>query len=337
MQFDEVLVREDVFASDTLAVVDTMAPDPCELEVAGQFAVHLERQVLDRPVSRNREWCFEVGRFSGSLGVDADDIEGLVDDTAKLFAGGLLVEFHVDTLATGTGQLLEQLDSQPGIGIGCPGDDQQRLDVHDTEVVFFEPGMIRESGFSLSELLNYGGGLIGCVVVAAVKEQQCQVGGSDEAFAAARPVLEAEAECFRAEVLADISGHPDLRTALMSFGRKFLSFLGEQDSVEFTCLIHEVARDYPQIGRTFYTAAFEAVCAAVCGLLVQGQENGDLRDDFDPRDVAEDLISLLKGFGMVRAQLGLTTLPYKDIDQHVTRAVDTILVAYRASGGVGSA
>ena len=85
------------------------------------------------------------------------------------------------------------------------------------------------------------------------------------------------------------------------------------------------------------TAAFEAVCAAVCGLLVQGQENGDLRDDFDPRDVAEDLISLLKGFGMVRAQLGLTTLPYKDIDQHVTRAVDTILVAYRASGGVGSA
>ncbi len=150
-------------------------------------------------------------------------------------------------------------------------------------------------------------------------------------------VLEAEAECFRAEVLADISGHPDLRTALMSFGRKFLSFLGEQDSVEFTCLIHEVARDYPQIGRTFYTAAFEAVCAAVCGLLVQGQESGDLRDDFDPRDVAEDLISLLKGFGMVRAQLGLTTRPYKDIDQHVARAVDTILVAYRASDGVGSA
>ena len=53
--------------------------------------------------------------------------------------------------------------------------------MHDTEVVFFEPGMIRESGFSLRELLNYGGGLIGCVVVAAVKEQQCQVGGSDEA------------------------------------------------------------------------------------------------------------------------------------------------------------
>jgi TetR/AcrR family transcriptional repressor of mexJK operon len=146
-------------------------------------------------------------------------------------------------------------------------------------------------------------------------------------------VLEAEADVFRAEVLGDISSHPDLRTALTSFGRKFLSFLSEQDSVKFTCLIHEVARDYPQVGRIFYTAAFEAVCTAVSGRLAQGQETGELRGDFDPADVAEDLISLLKGFGTVRAQLGLTTRPYKDIDQHVARGVDTILIAYRASDG----
>lgn len=41
MQFDEVLVREDVIAADTLAIVDPLSPDSCELQVSGQVPMDL--------------------------------------------------------------------------------------------------------------------------------------------------------------------------------------------------------------------------------------------------------------------------------------------------------
>jgi len=48
--------------------------------------------------------------------------------------------------------------------------------------------------------------------------------------------------------------------------------------------------------------------------------------------VAEDPYFPVEGFGTVRAQLGLTTRPYKDIDTTVAAQVDTILIALRAFG-----
>ena len=79
MQFNEILVRQTVFASDTLAVVNTLAPDPGELQVGGQFAVNLQGQVFDRSLPGHSEWCFEVSRLSRRLGVDADDLKSVVD------------------------------------------------------------------------------------------------------------------------------------------------------------------------------------------------------------------------------------------------------------------
>ena len=42
-------------------------------------------------------------------------------------------------------------------------------------------------------------------------------------------------------------------------------------------------------------------------------------------DIAEDLMGLLEGLGMVRVQLGVIKVPYIDVEKRTTRAVDTIL------------
>ena len=63
VQFDKVLVREDVFATDTLSIVNSVSPDPGKLERGSQFSVYPQRQVLNRRVSWNREGRFKIGCF----------------------------------------------------------------------------------------------------------------------------------------------------------------------------------------------------------------------------------------------------------------------------------
>ena len=103
MQFDKVLVREDMFATDTLSIVNSVSPDPGKLERGSQFSVYPQRQVLDRRVSWNREGRFKIGCFSRALGVDTDHIELAVDDFPERVAGVRVVQFDMDCLELRSG------------------------------------------------------------------------------------------------------------------------------------------------------------------------------------------------------------------------------------------
>ena len=56
-----------------------------------------------------------------------------------------------------------------------------------------------------------------------------------------------------------------------------------------------------------------------------------LSDLTSPMDIAEDLIGLLEGLGMVRVQLGVIKVPYPDVQERTTRAVNTILKMHATS------
>ena len=140
-----------------------------------------------------------------------------------------------------------------------------------------------------------------------------------------RCVTETEALKFRETTPPQTTTLQELRRALMQYSTKLLTFLNHSDTMEFTRLIHEEARGNPDIGKTFFDAAYGRTQLDFAKMFQAAQAHGVLCDATDPMVIAEDLIGLLEGLGIVRVQLGVVKTPYPDVDQRTERAVTTIL------------
>lgn len=140
-----------------------------------------------------------------------------------------------------------------------------------------------------------------------------------------RCVTEAEALRFREITPPKTETIADLQTALIQYGTKLLTFLNEAETLEFARLMHEGARENPDIGETFFNAAYGQTQNDFAKMFAAAQNRGVLSDLTSPMDIAEDLIGLLEGLGMVRVQLGVIKVPYPDVQERTTRAVNTIL------------
>jgi AcrR family transcriptional regulator len=146
-----------------------------------------------------------------------------------------------------------------------------------------------------------------------------------------RCVTETEAEKFREATPPKTETLEELRDALTQYGIKLLTFLNRSDTMEFARVIHEEARGNPDIGRTFFNAAYGRTQGDFAKMFQTAQTHGILSDATDAMDIAEDLIGLLEGLGMVRVQLGVVTTPYRDVDERTNRAVSTILQMHAKS------
>ncbi|MDP4062400.1 hypothetical protein RBLE17_21610 [Rhodobacteraceae bacterium LE17] len=146
-----------------------------------------------------------------------------------------------------------------------------------------------------------------------------------------RCVTEAEALRFREITPPKTETIADLQTALIQYGTKLLTFLNEAETLEFARLMHEGARENPDIGETFFNAAYGQTQNDFAKMFAAAQNRGVLSDLTSPMDIAEDLIGLLEGLGMVRVQLGVIKVPYPDVQERTTRAVNTILKMHTTS------
>jgi AcrR family transcriptional regulator len=146
-----------------------------------------------------------------------------------------------------------------------------------------------------------------------------------------RCVTEAEALRFREITPPKTETIADLQTALIQYGTKLLTFLNAAETLEFARLMHEGARENPDIGETFFNAAYGQTQNDFAKMFAAAQNRGVLSDLTSPMDIAEDLIGLLEGLGMVRVQLGVIKVPYPDVQERTTRAVNTILKMHATS------
>ena len=146
-----------------------------------------------------------------------------------------------------------------------------------------------------------------------------------------RCVTEAEALRFREITPPKTETIADLQTARIQYGTKLLTFLNEAETLEFARLMHEGARENPDIGETFFNAAYGQTQNDFAKMFAAAQNRGVLSDLTSPMDIAEDLIGLLEGLGMVRVQLGVIKVPYPDVQERTTRAVNTILKMHTTS------
>lgn len=140
-----------------------------------------------------------------------------------------------------------------------------------------------------------------------------------------RCVATAEAAKFREAVPPEIETLTQLEAALIQYGIKLLTFLNASDTLEFARVIHEEARCNPDLGKTFFNAAYGQTQSDFANMFSAAQHAGFLSDTTDAMDIAEDLIGLLEGMGLVRAHLRVVKIPYPDVETRTLRAVQTIL------------
>ena len=137
-----------------------------------------------------------------------------------------------------------------------------------------------------------------------------------------------EAAKFITGLPREVATRDALQRALTEFGTELLGFGNQKETLDFSRLIHEEARRNPQLGQTFYAAAFGRIRNDLSALFVSAQNAGVLKSDFDSLDIAEDFIALLQGFCVIRVQLRVSEHAFSDIEARVARAVHTIMTTH---------
>ena len=85
MQFNHILIVQNIIAFDRCAVMNLAAPDAGELEVLGHFFVNQLGNVSQCAAATDRVGLVIVGFFLvGQLGIDADDFRRVKDRAAQL-------------------------------------------------------------------------------------------------------------------------------------------------------------------------------------------------------------------------------------------------------------
>lgn len=143
-----------------------------------------------------------------------------------------------------------------------------------------------------------------------------------------RRLTEIETAKISGSDLPQIETYADLQHALTAFGVRLLTFLNLTDTVEFGRVIHEEARQNPDMGQAFFEAAHGSTHNSLRQMFANAKDRKILTLAATPDEIAEDLMALFKGSGMTCAMLGVCDTPYGDIERQVDRAVMTILTVH---------
>lgn len=146
-----------------------------------------------------------------------------------------------------------------------------------------------------------------------------------------KAVTEAEAVHFKASEPERVGSIEELRDELIRFGADLMRFLNRAEIIRFGQLMHEEARDNPDVAREFYTAAFGQTLLHLEGVFQQGIDRGFLAQRLSAEEMAVQLIGLWEGVPMVRVQMGMTKRPFPRPQDWSEKCVQTLLLGVAKS------
>ena len=140
-----------------------------------------------------------------------------------------------------------------------------------------------------------------------------------------KAVTEAESVHFRAAEPKQVDTIDELREELIRFGADLMRFLNRAEILRFNQLMHEQARDNPNMAQEFYNAAYEQTLAHLKGVFQQGVDKGFLADRLGAEEMAEQLIGMWEYMQMTRVQMGVLKKPFPRPQDWSEKCVVTLL------------
>lgn len=123
-------------------------------------------------------------------------------------------------------------------------------------------------------------------------------------------VIEAEVAAFTAPKLPPISDFESFRESVVGFGATLLEFLNDPQTIHFSRMMHEQARECPSASQLYFDAAYNGTCRSLADLITQGLPYAEPHLPGAPLEAAERYIALLKGHRYEMAVLGLSDAPF---------------------------
>jgi AcrR family transcriptional regulator len=117
---------------------------------------------------------------------------------------------------------------------------------------------------------------------------------------------------------------PDYWETLTGFGSRLLTLLNNGFCIQFDRMLHEEARNHPDLVRRFYDAAYGRGHVEVTRFIAHGQTRGFVSKPQAADHLADHLLCMWDGLSFVRARLGLTDKPFANPEQWARQCVETL-------------
>ncbi|MEM9404668.1 MAG: TetR/AcrR family transcriptional regulator [Acidobacteriota bacterium] len=125
-------------------------------------------------------------------------------------------------------------------------------------------------------------------------------------------------------VLTDVQ---NLKAALTAYGTRLLSFLNDPEVLQFSQLMQEEARINKEVAATFYDAAYGNSLRFLEDCFSQGLDEGFLNSALSAGELADQLLGMWEGIPYIRAQMGVTDLPFPNPAEWSAKCVATLFEA----------
>ncbi len=138
-------------------------------------------------------------------------------------------------------------------------------------------------------------------------------------------VTSMEGDRFEPASVPPIETLEELEAALVDYGTRLLTFLNEPDILHFSLLMHEEARAHPDNARAFYGAAYQRGLDYVQEVLRRAEASRSCTFACAHADLADMLLGMWEGMGMVRANLCVDSTPFRNPGAWAAQSVRTLL------------
>ncbi len=138
-------------------------------------------------------------------------------------------------------------------------------------------------------------------------------------------VTAVEGDRFEPSSVPPVETFEAFRAALIDYGTRLLTFLNEPDILHFNHLMHEEARAHPDNARAFYGAAYQRTLDYLRELFRQAELSQTCTFNCSHTDLADMLLGMWEGMGMVRANLCVDSTPFRNPEAWAEQSVHTFL------------
>lgn len=116
-----------------------------------------------------------------------------------------------------------------------------------------------------------------------------------------------------------------LSQSIYGIAHDVAELLSEPDLLELDRMVLEMARTHPNVANIYHRIALELFQVHLADLLRHAQEQGFIELRADPFDLADNLLSVWDGLGLMRVRLGLSDKPYQDMHGWFKQGVRVVL------------
>ena len=117
----------------------------------------------------------------------------------------------------------------------------------------------------------------------------------------------------------------ELSESIYGIAYDVAELLSDPEHLDMDRMVLENSRTHPKIGAIYNRFAFELFQSHLGDLLKHGARHGFIELRADPYALADNLLSIWDGLGLMRVRLGLSEKPYEDMHGWFKQGIHVVL------------